>query len=357
MLPAPGLKTAPDEPPLWPCHALAPRLPDPGSSLTTVTERKPRTMAHYFEFVRRAARLRALLALAFVTVFGACDATDQLTEVSDEPTTSADPVTVIDASASRFRGGIPIGTSAQPTSAFGSDFNGSLRIIWPKYLRNELAAIRARGGRVVLMLAGNENHYKNRRGNFDLGKWKARVARFKSTNFSDFVRDGTIIGHYLVDEPYDPVNWHGKPIPGATLDEMGRFSKQLWPGMATIVRAEPYLMKWKGRYRYVDAAWAQYLWRKGDPKAYINRNVSEAKKMGLSLVVGLNLRHGGKPNMTWMTGSEIKSFGSALLSSNYPCAFISWYYDPRFLKTRDVKSAMASLRNQAQNRPQRSRRS
>jgi hypothetical protein len=291
------------------------------------------------------------LALALATVFGACDAADKLTEVSDEPTTSADPVTVLDASADgRFRGGIPIGTSAQPTSAFGSEYNGALRIIWPKYLRQELAAIKARGGKVVLALAGNEDHYKNGRGHFDMGKWKARINRYKGVDFSSFIRDGTVIGHYLIDEPYDPYNWHGKPVGGATLEEMARYSKQLWPTMATIVRAEPYLIKWRGRYRHLDAAWAQYLWRKGDARDYIRRNVAEAQKMGLQLIVGLNLKHGGRPHYTRMDANEIRTFGSALLSSSYPCAFISWQYESRYLRARDIRSAMLSLRNQAQSR-------
>jgi hypothetical protein len=312
-------------------------------------------MAIHFEFARRAARLRALLTVSFATAIGACDASEQLTSVSDEPTTTSTEAVGTEASfASRFRGGIPIGTSAQPTSAFGSELNGALRNIAPKQLVKELAAIKARGGKVVLMFAGSEWHYKDRRGHFDLGKWKARVSRYRNINFSSYLRDGTIIGHYLIDEPYDPANWRGKPVPGATLEEMGRYSKQLWPSMVTIVRAEPYLMKYKGRYRFVDAAWAQYLHRKGNVHEYIRRNVAEAQRMGLGLVVGLNLRHGGYPNKTWMSPSEIQNFGSALLSSSYPCAFISWQYNANFLRSRAVRSAMAVLRNRAQSRSQRS---
>jgi hypothetical protein len=309
-------------------------------------------MAIHFEFARRAARLRALLAVTIATAIGACDASEQLTSVSDEPTTTSAEAVGTEASfATRFRGGIPIGTSAQPTSAFGSELNGALRNIAPKYLMKELAAIKARGGKVVLMMAGHERHYKNRRHEFDLGKWKARINRYRGVNFGSYVRDGTVIGHFLIDEPYDRVNWR-RPIPAGTLDEMARYSKQMWPSMATIVRAEPYLIK--GRYRYVDAAWAQYLHRKGNVHEYVRRNVAEAQRMGLGLVVGLNLRHGGFPNKSWMSASEIQNFGSALLSSTYPCAFISWQYNANYLRSRAVRSAMGVLRNRAQNRAQRS---
>jgi hypothetical protein len=53
-----------------------------------------------------------------------------------------------------------------------------------------------------------------------------------------------------------------------------------------------------------------------------------------------------------MSASLIKSAGSALLSTTYPCAFISWEYDGEevYLATTEVKDAMKSLRAKAQNR-------
>ena len=138
---------------------------------------------------------------------------------------------------------------------------------------DNLATIKARGGKVMLMMAGSQKYYKNADGTFSLSKWKARVDRYRKVNFSQYINDGTIIGHYLIDEPYDPANWAGRPISGATLEEMAKYSKAIWPSLKTIVRAEPYLIKWSGTYRALDAAWAQYLWRKGDVKTYLNRNL------------------------------------------------------------------------------------
>src|SRR3712207_5267159 len=120
-------------------------------------------MAPTFEFVRRAARLRALLVVTLVALFSACDASDKLTgnsDPADTPETPGSTPTEVSA-ASSFRGGIPMGHFAMPTSQFGAEYNGAMRNIWPGELLKELAAIRARGGRVVLMLAGNERHYKS----------------------------------------------------------------------------------------------------------------------------------------------------------------------------------------------------
>jgi hypothetical protein len=286
-------------------------------------------------------------------IFGACNATDKLTNPSDEPVDTPAPTTVDDPSfSSSFRGGIPMGTFALPTSQFGSTFNGALRNIWPGELVSELRSIKSRGGKIVLMMAGNESHYKTK-GHFDLNKWKARVARFRGTNFSSYVKDGTIIAHYLIDEPTDPRNWGGRIVTPSTLEEMARFSKSLWPNLPTVVRAEAGLIKPSRPYRYLDAAWAQYLYRKGNPNDYIRRVVSEAQRMGLGLVVGLNITK-GSPTKGKMTAAQVRSAGAALLNSSYPCAFISWTYDARQLNSSSMRDAMRYLRGKAQSRSQRS---
>jgi hypothetical protein len=247
-----------------------------------------------------------------------------------------------------FRGGIPIGYFAMPTSLNGGDYNGSFRNIWPGYLNSELAAIKARGGKVVVMFAGNERYYKTD-GRFSLSKWKERINRYRSVNFSSYIKDGTIIAHYLIDEPNDPHNW-GSPISGSTLEEMARYSKSLWPGMPTVVRAEArYLAKFSTSYNNLDAAWAQYVSWKGSPSSFISANVSAAQHKGLALVTGLNVLNGGT-NGHSMTGSQIKTWGSALLASSYPCAFISWQYKSTYSSTSSVKDAMRYLSSKARNR-------
>jgi hypothetical protein len=306
-------------------------------------------MTYTFKLSRRLARYRAAGLAALLLTAGACDSSDTFGPDLERPG-GATPAT---ATAS-FAGGIPFGIFAQPTSEFGARYNGAMRTIGPRQLLDELAAIKARGGKIVLMMAGSQPNYKDASGHFDLGKWKARIDLFKGVNFTAYVTDGTIIAHYLIDEPYDPANWGGQPVPGSTIDEMARYSKSIWPAMPTVVRAEPYLIKWSGTYRYLDAAWAQYLKRKGDVNDYLRRNVTEAQAMGLGLIVGLNVLHGGEPNLTTMSPSEVESLGSALLSSSYPCAFLSWTWDAGYLGSAGIGAAMDVLRAKAQNRASRS---
>lgn len=298
--------------------------------------------------------LATLLALAF----GACDADELTNTTTDDPSS---PVNLADPTeaaipvetpslATSFRGGIPFGHFEQPISAFGDQFSGAKLTVAPGDLLKYLAGIRARGGKVVLMFAGNDRHYKDRRG-FNMSKWKARIDRFKGINFSSYINDGTITGHLLVDEPNDPENWYGKTISPAVVDEMARYSKQRWSRMVTIVRVAPSYFR-NRRPRYLDAAWAQYVTRKGTAPDFIRRNVADAQRSGLGLVVGLNISKGG-PNRSRLSASQVKSFGSALLNSSYPCAFISWQYES-YLLTGSMKDAMRMLRGKAQNRSSRS---
>jgi hypothetical protein len=134
---------------------------------------------------------------------------------------------------------------------------------------------------------------------------------------------------------------------------MARYSKQIWPELATVVRVEPaYLARSGIDYQYLDAAWAQYVYRKGDVQDFISRNVADAQSLGLGLVVGLNILAGGQGGVP-MTATEVRDWGSVLLGSSYPCAFISWKYDATYLGSPDVGAAMDALRSQAQGRASR----
>jgi hypothetical protein len=303
-------------------------------------------VTYTFKLSRRLARLRGPACAAALLALVGCSDSDAFAPGHDGDA----PSTTSPALASSFAGGIPIGMFSQPLEDFGGRYNGAQVTISPNLLLDELAQIKSRGGKIVLMMAGSQPYYLNRDGTFNLSMWKERVDRYRSVNFNSYISDGTIIAHYLIDEPYDTANFGGKAVPGATIDEMARYSKSIWPNLPTTVRAEPYLIQWENQYRYLDAAWAQYLARKGDPYAYIRKNVSVAQQMGLGLIVGLNLQHGGVPNMSAMNASEVQSFGTALLSSTYPCAFISWIYEDRFLGQAGMGAAMDALRHKAENR-------
>ena len=281
-----------------------------------------------------------------LAVASACD--DSTSPTSPD---AADAITVLPAGneplAAAFAGGIPIGNFTQPLSQFGSVYNGAHSNVSPSALLKELQEVKSKGGKVILALSGSPKYYLDGK-YFSLNKWKERVNRYKSINFRSYIDDGTIVGHYLIDEPNDPANWGGRPVSSSTVEELAKYSKSIWPTMATIVRAEPKFMG--DNHRYLDAAWAQYLYRRGNANDYIKDVVSVAQRKGLGLVVGMNVLKGGNPNGTKMTASEVEQWGSALLSSSYPCAFINWTYSSDYFSSSGIKSAMSTLRRKAESR-------
>jgi hypothetical protein len=310
-------------------------------------------MTYSFKLAHRMARHRAPLLAAFM-LMAACNSTETLdpAPVDNTPPTNDQPgVTVLapvdqlDASTTGT-GGMPFGTFDQPIEVWGSLLNGGLRIISASYLKSSLSAIKARGGKVVLDLAGAQKYWKDASGHFSMTKWKERVSRYKSIDWTSYINDGTVIGHYLIDEPNDPTNWNGQIVSGSTVEAMAQYSKQLWPNLPTLVRAEAvYMAKWSTSYRYLDAAWAQYVVRKGSPSTFLSNQISAAQKKGLGLVVGLNITHGNTDGSR-LSPSQVQNYGSTMLSSSYPCAFLSWTYSSTYL-SGSMKDALSTLRSKA----------
>jgi hypothetical protein len=252
--------------------------------------------------------------------------------------------------------GIVFGTNSLDASLLSSVQTGTLRGggVTPDNVGKLLADVKAKGGRIVLKLCnGSDSYVKNSDGTFSLTKWKSLVARFKNSNLGPYVNDGTLLGHYLIDEPQRTQRGGGKEISRATLEEMAKYSKSIWPTMTTFVRAVPsWLAAGSQTYSALDAAWAQYAAGKGSASSYISSEVAAAKQKGLGLMVGLNVLDGGDGSSRIagytrgkyaMSASEIRTYGTALLDQTYACGFYSWMYDQSYYGRSDIKSAFSDM--------------
>jgi len=131
----------------------------------------------------------------------------------------------------------------------------------------------------------------------------------------------------------------------------------VWPGLPTVVRAWPKFLKGY-KYRYLDAAWAQYSARFGSVSTFMRDNVRDAKASGLALVIGMNQLAGGDSrgirgfysSRYAMSASQMRSWGSAMLADPYPCAFLSWAYNARYMNRSDIRSAKAFLAGKARSK-------
>ena len=258
-----------------------------------------------------------------------------------------------------------VSSGTQPGIAFGT-FNLTTSLLTTTYTATTIAVsstagvlpaltqARTKGARIVLKLSGGSaSHVKNADGTFNFTKWKAVVDRFRTFGLAPFIADGTIIGHYLIDEPNMAHRWGGKVVPQATIEAMAKYSKQIWPSMTTLVRVVPtWLASAPVTYTYLDAGWAQYTAVKGDVTKFAISEVAAAKSKGLGLVMSMNVLNGGngssgirgtESGKYSMSASELRTYGTALLNQSYTCAFYSWMYSSTYYGRSDIKSAMADL--------------
>ncbi len=111
----------------------------------------------------------------------------------------------------------------------------------PKSILSWLSAARAKNARVVIKLCkGHDRYVKNSDGTFSLTKWKALVRQL-SKREPRSLRRGRCHPGPLFDRRAATrrVAGVGAPISQATLEEMAKFSKSIWPDMTTFVRVVP----------------------------------------------------------------------------------------------------------------------
>jgi hypothetical protein len=277
------------------------------------------------------------------------------------PADSTAPVGPAAAPVPSAQQGIPFGFFMGDYYQLGSTWTATLRGASVGAVVKYLQIARERGSRVFIQFAGGRDKYLDAQGNFSITKWKDRVAPYKSVDLSSYITDGTLAAHYLIDEPEDASRWNGKPISYSDLEEVARYSKEVFPGLTTIVRVIPTWLEGASfRWVNLDAAWAQYTASKGDVTAFRDTQAAAAKAQGLGLMFSLNVLDGGdgssgRPGTTSgrhnMSALELATYGKALIEAPSGCGLLMWREDPGYLNAPGVRGAMEVLSAQAKARP------
>jgi hypothetical protein len=254
--------------------------------------------------------------------------------------------------------GIPFGPAHMPPERF-AEYSGTIYTATkPDRLMRDLETARRANTRMFISFVGNAQFFRDSNG-FSLTMWKQRVDRFRGLDLIPYIADGTIIGHFILDEPDDPSNWNGIRVPQAMIEEMASYSKQLWPTMVAMVRTFPWYLEGH-QYPHLDANRVQYLDRFSPIDSFINANVQGTQALGLALVGGLNVLNGGsktsgipgrKVGKFGMNPDELRSWGKRYLSESYICAFILYEYDSTYLSRPGIREALAELGEVARSRP------
>ena len=226
--------------------------------------------------------------------------------------------------------------SVVPPVGLNPAFTGLVTDAHRPIILAKLEEARRSNGRVLLSFSGNSEKFTDENG-FNLTKWKQYVDEYRGFDFSPYIGDGTLMGNFIMDEPSDPSNWNGHVVSPAEIDEMARYSKEIWPDLPAIIRAWPDYVKGYD-FQYLDAVWAQYHSRFGSIDDFIEQNVRDAKASGLALVMGLNAVAGGTdPSMKGyhndriaMTASQVRTWGNRILDEPYACAFFMFRFYPDY---------------------------
>jgi hypothetical protein len=256
--------------------------------------------------------------------------------------------------------GIVFASDNIPTNLLNNVNNGSKRGggIDQSNVLSLLSDARAHGARIILKMSkGADDYIQNSDGTFSFTKWKALVDRFKSVNLGPYISDGTLMGHFLIDEPHRASKWGGKVIPQATVEAMAKYSKDIWPSLNTFVHTQ---MSWLANtsvsYVNLDAGWTQYAANKGAVNSWITGEISNARSKGLGLFVGMNALNGGNGSSGIrgtssgnysMSATELKNYGTVILNQSYACGFIVWAYNSTYYGRSDIKSALSNLSSMA----------
>jgi hypothetical protein len=215
---------------------------------------------------------------------------------------------------------------------------------------DRLAGAQTAGRKSVVRLVGSAQA-KNADGTFSLTRWKAALDGYRSLPLGTHVSSGTLYLHYLIEQPTCASCWGGKVIPWATIEEMARYSKSIWPGLRTTVRLAPSkLAQATFRWSYLDAGWMEYHTGRGDLRTELAREVAQAREEGLSLVAGLNLLDGAGYRTPSMTAAQVKTFGTILAAAPSVCALMGWKYDASFVSQTGMREAFAAVATVARSR-------
>jgi hypothetical protein len=154
----------------------------------------------------------------------------------------------------------------------------------------------------------------------------------------------TILGFNLGDDYGCKRCWGGEPITQSEVAEWAVYARQKLPGVALGVRVVP---EWVERdpalAPLLDYAWAQYHTGKGDAKSYFDKAAASASKLGLRVVMGVNIKDCYGVGTNPCTPEDLVRYGRMALDHPASCAFLNWRYEENTWKRADIREVWRGL--------------
>ena len=154
----------------------------------------------------------------------------------------------------------------------------------------------------------------------------------------------TILGFNLADDYGCLRCWGGQAITQGEIAEWAAYARRKLPGVPLGVRVVP---EWVGRdpalAPLLDYAWAQYHTRKGDAKSYFDQAAATAEKLGLRVVMGVNVKDCYGVGTHPCSAEDLVRYGRMALGHPASCAFINWRYEEETWKRADLREVWDGL--------------
>jgi hypothetical protein len=249
----------------------------------------------------------------------------------------------------------PIGLSAWPTDFYcAGPMSATIQQMSPKEVLERIQLAARCGVRLVLvpprrLLTEGEQQ----RGVFSVDAAKRLTDRYAEALPPDTISKyrSTILGLNLGDDYGCEDCWGGRAITQEQIAQWASYTRAKLPGIPLGVRVTP---NWVEEYPplapLIDYTWAQYHTRKGDPKGYFDRAATIADRLGLRVMMGVNVKDCYGVGTNPCTVEDLVRFGRMALSHPESCAFINWRYDEKTWTRADIREAWQGLLDVAQAR-------
>ncbi len=264
-------------------------------------------------------------------------------------------------------------------------FNLSIGAVTARNILPRLRQARATHHRVILAMTGGSHTQYKTDGVFDYSKWLAKMITYDTDAIREAiaqgVRDGTIIGNSVMDEPHNTSgqsSWGPKgTLTKARVDSMCAYVKQMFPTLPVGVVHDHDIFQPKQSYHVCEFLVDQYAARTGDVTEFRDAALALASRDRMSIIFSLNIIDGGiqaardgnwdcSPTLTSgrgtfgpncrMTAQQVRDWGILLGSAG--CALTMWRYDPEYMADpaniasfKEVAARLAALPRRSCGRP------
>jgi hypothetical protein len=241
-----------------------------------------------------------------------------------------------------------IGLSAWPTDFYcKGPMSATIQQLAPRELLERIQLAARCSVRLVLvpprrLLTEGEQQ----RGVFSVASAKRLTDRYAEVLPPDTISKyrETIIGLNLADDYGCEDCWGGRAITQEEIAEWASYTRARLPGIPLGVRVTP---NWVEDYPplapLIDYTWAQYHTRKGDPKGYFDKAATIADRLGLRVIMGVNVKDCYGVGTNPCTVEDLVRFGKMAVSHPASCAFINWRYEEKTWTRADIREVWNGL--------------